>query len=230
MPVAAQMLRSTPLFAQLSDDELALVAQSACVRSARAGEIIAWADEPCDALFVLQTGNVRILRMGADGREQVLNIARPGDVFGGAPVFCGCRLPSTCQAQDDAVLIVVPGADLVRLVEAHPGIAVRIMGLCCARMRRLTNLAAELSTRTIVRRLAWLLLDACPCAHRDGEGSDFSLTEEDMAMRLGATQESVSRAVVQLRERGIVQTSRQHITVLDPQGLRRVATGLEPGL
>jgi CRP-like cAMP-binding protein len=139
-------------------------------------------------------------------------------------------LPSTCQAQDDVNLIVVPGDDLLRLVQAHPHVAMRILGLCCARLRRLTNLAAELSSKNIVRRLAWLLLDSCPCAHHGAHDGAYLLTEQEIATRLGSTQETISRSLAQLRERGIVQTRRQHVTVCDAPALRRIASGLEPDL
>lgn len=230
MAVAPEMLRSVPIFNQLSMQETARMAQGAWLRRFQAGEVIAWAEEPCQELYVLQSGTVRIFRINPDGREQVLQVTRPGDVFAGAPVFCGCPLPSTCQAQDNVNLIVIPGRDLLRLVEAHPHIAMRILGLCCARMRRLTNLAAELSSKNIVRRLAWLLLDSCSCVYSHMQGGTCHLSEEQIAARLGSTQETISRALSQLRERGIVQTRRQEVTVCDLPALRRVATGLEPDL
>jgi CRP/FNR family transcriptional regulator len=224
------MLQTVPLFSQLSAQETTRMARSALLRRFQAGQVIAWAEEPCQELYVLQSGTVRIFRLSPDGREQVLQVTRPGDVFAGAPVFCGCTLPSTCQAQDDVNLIVIPGGDLLHLVEAHPYIAMRILGLCCARMRRLTSLAAELSSKNIVRRLAWLLLDSCSCVHSQMQGGICRLTEEQIAARLGSTQETISRALAQLRERGIVQTRRQEVTVSDLAALRRVATGLEPDL
>jgi CRP/FNR family transcriptional regulator len=229
MSVAAEVVRSIPLFGQLTDDEIALVAQGTVMRTYRGGDIIACADEPCRELYILRSGTVRIFRTAPDGREQVLLVTKPGDFFGGAPIFCGCPLPSTVQAQEDTQIISVPAELLLSIVERYPHIAMRILGLCCARLRRLTSLAAELSTKNVVRRLAWLLLDVC--ADRIGH-ADYCcrLTEEQIAARLGATQETVSRALARLREYGAIETRRQEIRIRDLTALRRVATGLEPVL
>lgn len=227
MPVTGSLLQTVPIFSRLRAEEIEQVAAEAILRQYAAGQVIAWADDPCQELYVLQKGTVRIFRLSEDGREQVLQVTKPGDVFAGAPVFCGCSLPSTCQAQDDVHLIIIPASTLLQIVASHPYIAMRVLGLCCARLRRLTSLAAELASRKVVRRLAWLLLEAS--AEQD-TAVTCRLTEEQIAARLGTTQETISRALGQLRRRGIVEARRQSIDVLDIAALRRVATGLEPDL
>lgn len=217
-------------FNQMSPQEAARTEQSASLRCFQAGEIVSRSGDSCRDLYILQSGCIRVFKLSPDGREQELEVARAGDVFVGPPVFCGCPRAATGQAQDDATLIVVPQEELLRLVESYPGLATHILKFTCARMRRLTSLAAELSSKNVVRRLAWLLLDACPCTDHQHGNDSHHVTEARIAARLGSTQETVSRALGQLRERGIVHTRRQEVIVADVTALRRVAAGLEARL
>lgn len=223
--VAPDILRAVSLLNQLTAPEITRMAESAHLRHFRSDEIITRAGESCQDLFILASGAVRIFKLSPDGREQDLEIARAGDILVGPPIFCGCSLAVAGQAQADTTLIVVPGDQLLRIIERYPNIAMRILASCCARMRRLTSLAAELSSKNVMRRLAWLLLGSCPCTHHSQRDGSYLMTEEEIATRLGSTQETISRALGQLRTRGIIQTRRQEVVVSDVAALRRIAAG-----
>lgn len=228
--ITPDILQTLPLFGALSSAETTDLAQAASLRRYAAGQVISWAGETCRDLYILTSGTVRIFKLSSDGRKQQLDCGHPGDVFLGAPTFCSCPRAAIGQAEGDAEILVVPARAMQHLIEQHPAIAIHILRLCCARIRRLADLAAELSSRNLVRRLAWLLLNYCLCQHHWGGHQAYHLTEEEMASRLASTQESISRALGELRERGIVETRRNEVVVCDAAALQRVAAGQEADL
>ena len=157
-PSPVETLKKVPLFADLSERELAFLAGRAVPLHAKAGEMIFSEGEPCRGLYVVESGAVKIFKTSASGREQVLTIEGPGQSIAELPVFDGGNYPASAAAVEDATLLFVGKKDFQALCLQHPEVALKVLKVVGVRLRRLVDIIEELSFTTVRHRLAALLL------------------------------------------------------------------------
>ena len=163
-----QTLAKVPIFSGLTESELGFLAQRAVPRNYSAGQSVFGEGEPCSGLYVVESGHVRIFKSSANGREQVLSIDGPGSSIAELPVFDGGNYPASVTAIDDATLLFVSKQDFQALCLAHPQVALKVLRVVGARLRRLVGIIEELSFTTVRHRLASFLLRL---AQKDGKRS-----------------------------------------------------------
>src|SRR5712692_6076216 len=105
-PVAT--LRRVPFFAVLPDEELKALASHCVVRRVAKDEMLVGEGDPCDGLFVIQEGAVKLFKMAENGREQILVIERAGSTVGDLPLFDGGNFPASAVAVEDSRLLFLP--------------------------------------------------------------------------------------------------------------------------
>ena len=115
-----QTLARVPIFSGLSESELSFLAQRAVPRRYSAGETVFGEGEPCQGLYVVESGHIRIFKTSINGREQVLSIDGPGSSVAELPVFDGGNYPASVTAVDDATLLFVSKQDFQSLCLSHP--------------------------------------------------------------------------------------------------------------
>src|SRR3954466_9848916 len=202
-----QTLTTVPIFSGLSESELAFLAQRTVPRSFAAGETIFSEGQPCSGLYVVESGNVRIFKTSAGGREQVLSVDGPGSSIAELPVFDGGNYPASVTAIDDATLIFVSKQDFQALCLAHPQVALKVLRVVGSRLRRLVGIIEELSFATVRHRLASFLLRL---AQKDGKpssgGVEITLptSNQELASHIGTVRELVSRNLSRLQAEGIL--------------------------
>ena len=113
MPPTTEFLASIPYFAELTPGELDQVAKLVRQRSYVTGEAIFIEGGTCDGLYLVKSGRVRIFKTSAEGREQVLFIARMGDSFNDVPIFDGGPNPATAETMEPSVVCIIPKNDLL---------------------------------------------------------------------------------------------------------------------
>ena len=153
----AQTLSKVPIFSQLKPDQLSFLTQRVVPRRYAAGELVFAEGDPCAGLYVVESGHIRIFKSSSGGREQVLSIDGPGSSVAELPVFDGGNYPASGLAVDDATLLLVRKQDFQALCLAHPEVALRVLRIVGARLRRLVTIIEELSFTTVRRRLASFL-------------------------------------------------------------------------
>jgi len=217
-----QILKNTPLFAALSDAELSSLASRCGVRAYAAGELIFSEGEPCSGLYILVTGRVRIFKTSASGREQVLSIEGPGASVAELPVFDGGPYPASVSALEASEALFVSRSDLRAICLEKPEVALKLLQVVGARLRRLVGIIEELSFTTVRHRLiSWLLRQAktegCPTA----QGVVFTLhaSHQELATHIGTVRELVTRNLARLQAQRLIEISGHEITILDQEGL-----------
>ncbi len=153
-----QTLTRVPIFSGLSETELAFLAQRTVPRQFSAGETVFSEGQPCSGLYVVESGHVRIFKSSAGGREQVLSIDGPGSSVAELPVFDGGNYPASVAAIEDSTLLFVSKQDFQALCLAHPQVALKVLRVVGARLRRLVGIIEELSFTTVRHRLAAFLV------------------------------------------------------------------------
>src|SRR5271165_5293921 len=134
------VLRRVALFSNLSEQEFAFLTSHLLQRQYSSGELIFSEGDACSGLYVVQSGNVRIFKSSAGGREQVLAIEGPGSSIAELPVFDGGNYPASAQAINDCSLFFFSRQDFQTLCLQHPQVALKVLRVVGARLRRLVGI------------------------------------------------------------------------------------------
>jgi CRP/FNR family transcriptional regulator len=221
----AAALGAVSLFSGLSQDELQLLAGRATRKRFAAGELLFQEGDPCKGLHIIAAGKLRIFKSSASGREQVLAVEGPGGSVAELPVFDGGNYPASVSAVEKAEILFISRQDLRSFCLEHPEVALKMLAVVGARLRRLVGIIEELSFTTIRQRLvAALVRMAQTSGQRTERGIEFQLpgTHQDMAHQLGTVRELVSRNLMRLQAEGLLQVEARSITVLDMAGLKEI--------
>jgi len=203
-----QILAKTSIFGGLAENELNFLAARAVHRSYPAGAMVFSEGEPCSGLYVLESGHVRIFKSSAGGREQVLSIEGPGSSVAELPVFDEGTYPASVCAIDDANLLFVSKQDFQALCLAHPQVALKVLKVVGARLRRLVGIIEELSFTTVRHRLAAFLLRlAQKEGKRSADGVEIMLpaSNQELASQIGTVRELVSRNLSRFQSEGMLK-------------------------
>lgn len=221
-PQPKTILKAVPLFAALTDGELESLAARTSVRRFDAGAILFAEGEDCQGLYILITGQVRIFKSSANGREQVLAVEGPMSSIAELPVFDGERFPASASAMGQVEALFLSRADLRALCLEHPEVSLKMLQVVGARLRRLVGIIEELSFTTVRHRLiSWLLREAK--ANGEPAGSTLRITlglgHQELAAHIGTVRELVSRNLTRLQAQGLIEVNGKEIIIRDPEGM-----------
>lgn len=219
------VLKGVSIFSGLSEQEFAFLTSHLLRRKYAAGELIFGEGDPCAGLYVVQSGNVRIFKSSAGGREQVLSIDGPGSSIAELPVFDGGNYPASATAVDDATLLFVSKQDFQALCVAHPQVALKVLRVVGARLRRLVGIIEELSFTTVRHRLASFLLRlAQKEGKRTPEGVEIIMpvSNQELASQIGTVRELVSRNLSRLQAEGMIKIDGRNVIVCNLKALEAV--------
>ena len=230
----AKALKSVPLFAGLEEQQVDRLAQRAVPRRAEAGTLLFAEGDDCQGLYVIFSGALKIFKLSAQGREQVLAVERSGGVVAELPVFDGGPYPASCQPIESSVVIFISKQDFRRSCQQDPELALKVLASVGARLRRLVGIIEELSFQTVRRRLAALLLETARAAHPSATSATSAkasspsrvplpLTQQEIAARIGTVRELVSRNLSRLQAEGIVRLEGHTLIVHDLKRLEEEA-------
>jgi CRP/FNR family transcriptional regulator, cyclic AMP receptor protein len=201
-----ETLRRVAIFVDLSETELQFLAERAVPRDYAAGEQIFAEGEPCTGLFVVETGIVKIFKSAASGREQVLSMEGPGSSVAELPVFDGGNYPASTVAARPSRLLFVSKQDFYSLCLVHPKVALKVLKVVGARLRKLVGIIEELSFTTVRSRLMSFLLRLAKEGQKTSRGIEVSLpaSNQELASHIGTVRELVSRNLSRLQAQGLI--------------------------
>jgi len=174
--------------------------------------------EPCAGLYVVESGTIRIFKSSSGGREQVLNIEGPGSSVAELPVFDGGNYPASAVAVEDSMLLFVSKQDFQALCLAHPQVALKVLRVVGARLRRLVGIIEELSFTTVRQRLgAYLIRMAQNEGKKTAGGVQVTLpaNNQELAAQIGTVRELVSRNLSRLQAEGLVNIEGRTLLIRD---------------
>jgi CRP/FNR family transcriptional regulator len=223
------LLGQLQLFAELDSVALERLAARCVPRNVAEGHVLFTAGQECRGLFIVETGRVRIFRVSSDGREQVLHVEGPGRAVAELPLLDGGTYPASAVTLEKSRLVFLPREDFEYLYRTHPDIAHAIIRALARRLRHLVHVAETLAFRDVAARLAMLLAGyAERSEQRDSKGVLLKLdrTQEELALEIGTARESVSRAMKQLRRKGLIAPAgNRQLNVPSVEALRAFARG-----
>ena len=218
----AQYLSSIDVFRDLPRSEVERLAETTRMISCPRGRVVYRAGEANEALFLLKTGRVQIVRETVDSKRLISAVLGPHTFFG-EMALVGQRFPqdSTAEATEDALICVLSRKDLERLILDHPKVGLRFLEQLSARLLETEAVVEDFAFKAVPARLAGALLrlaDTTP----DGT---INASHQELADMIAAYRETVTLTLDQFRQRGMVELGRRSIELLDRQALEELAAG-----
>ncbi len=215
----ADFLLTVPLFKSLGVTEVANFAQLAREKSYPRGSVILFEDDPGDSLFVVREGRVKVVLVAEDGREVILGILGIGEHFGELSLIDDEPRSAHVVAMEDSTLLVLRRDEFRRRVEQNPAVAWALLMGLSRRLRRADEKIGSLVLLDVPGRIARVILDAA--AELGGDFIDRPLTHQTIAHVIGASRETVSRAMREFVEAGWISTERRRIRITDRSALEK---------
>ena len=180
------------------------------------GGIIFDKGDPGDRLYAVLTGQVGINSISTDGKELILNIIDPGEIFGEVAVIDGGDRTAGAVAMQVTELLRIRRSEFLTFLERHPKLSIRLLVVLCERLRRTTDAIEDTVFLDIPRRLAKRLLSLMerhgePCV--EGIRISVKLSQEDLGHMLGATRESINKGVRALQRFGAISYDGGHLVI-----------------
>lgn len=229
MPDAIALLRGVPLFAELDERTLGALATRLVPRTVGEGFVLFRTGERPAGLYLVLEGRVRIFRTSGDGREQTLAVEGPGRPVAELPLVDGGPYPASAVTMSPARLAFLPRSEFEHAFRADPEVAAAIVRALGQRLRHLVQLVETVAFRDVAARLAMLLADYAE-RHGVAAGDTITLelerTQDELATEIGTARESVSRALKQLRAKGLLVSRKgARLVLVHPDRLRAWARG-----
>jgi CRP-like cAMP-binding protein len=213
----ADFLATVPLLGQIPAEELQRFAEVTRDKQYPKGSVILFEDDPGDSLYIVREGRVKVVLVGEDGREVILGVLGVGEHFGELSLIDDQPRSAHVIAMEDSLLLVLRRDDFRRRVEATPAVAWALLSELSRRLRRADGKIGGLVLLDVPGRIARLLLDFAEEAGSDT--IDKPLTHQTIAQMIGASRETVSRAMREFQDAGWIGVERRRISVTDRPAL-----------
>jgi len=182
--------------------------------------------EPGDRLYIITAGKVKLARHASDGRENLLTVMGPSDMFGELSIFDPGPRTSSAVCVTEVQAATMNSEMLKQWVSDHPEIAQQLLRVLARRLRRTNASLADLIFTDVPGRVAKTLLQL---ANRFGsqEGGALrvhhDLTQEEIAQLVGASRETVNKALATFAHRGWIRLEGKSVLIVDTESLAKRA-------
>jgi CRP/FNR family cyclic AMP-dependent transcriptional regulator len=220
------LLARVPLFAALDAESAASLEATLTRRTLARGHVVFSEGDAGDRLFVILDGKVKISRAAADGRENVLAVLGAAEMFGELSLFDPGPRTASATTVTASTLASLDHDDLRPLLIERPGVAVQLLKALAQRLRRTNEAMADLVFTDVPGRVAKALLDlAAKFGVPEGDATRVrhDLTQEELAQLVGASRETVNKALSEFAHRGWLRIEGRSVVLLEPDRLARRA-------
>lgn len=218
-------VRQNSLLGDLPERELELLDQVSESFDFRRRHTIWEAGAPANMVYLVRSGIVKVYKTNDEGRELTLHFFTKDALFGELAVVSDVPHDTVAEAYEDCLLVGIAKDDFLRIMMRNAPLAMRMMRLVGDRRRQLENRVENLLFRSAHARLAALFLDLSgPFGVRDSRGViiNLKLTHREIASLIGATRETVSFAILDLRRDGLILTEGKRVILVDEPGLKKL--------
>jgi CRP/FNR family transcriptional regulator, cyclic AMP receptor protein len=207
-----RMLKNIPLFAGLSEDDLKLVGDMAIEKSYPKNAVVITEGEQGDSLFAVMSGRVKVFIGDEEGREIILKMLGPGDVFGEMSVIDRQPRSASVSTLEPCVFRVLSHSSFEVCLERAPRIAIGVMNALAKRLRDADRKISTLALMDVYGRVAHTLLELAVQTNGKLQVGQ-KLSQQDIANMVGASREMVNRILKDLSERGYITVESKSITI-----------------
>ncbi len=217
-----QLISSIPLFQGLPKNQIDDLSMIVTDQSFQKGEIVFSEGDEGTGFYVTINGRVKIFKLSFEGKEQILHIFGPGEIFGEVPVFAGEHFPANAEVMEESRIFFFPRDSLIALIKKNPSLALNMLAVLSRRLRKFAALIDDLSLKEVPGRLAAYLLLLSE-QRKGSKDLDLTVTKGQLASLLGTIPETLSRILGKMASQGLIESVGPRIRILDPEGLRELA-------
>ena len=213
------------LFNAFENTELDELLAHARTPSYAAGSSIFRKGDPGNGLYGILSGEVAINTFSADGKEILLNLLKPGDIFGEIALLDAKERTAGAVAKTASELLFIDRGDFIPFLERHPQVCVRLLTVLCGRMRWTSQIIEDVIFLDLPGRLAKKLLDFAELHGRSvpqGIELDLHLSQYDLGTLTGASRESVNKVLTLWRRNGLISLQQRKIIIHRQAELRLI--------
>jgi len=220
------MLEEMPILSSLSQSDWEKVKHLFIEKHFGKDEYIFFEGDPSSWIGVVLEGRVKMIKHSENGKDVVLDLIAPGEMLGEMAAFNGEPYPATAQAMEPTVVAIIHQDDYLRLLKQYPALALRMIEELGRRLREAQETIKSMAVERVERRIARILLKLAATtglSSEEGIVIELPLTRQDIAEMAGTTVETAIRTMSKFRKRGLVQTKRGRVTILQPHELVKIA-------
>ena len=220
-------LHNISLFKNLSDEELKELGAYLAAASYKKKETIFSEGEPPDWFYIVSSGKVKITKISHEGKEIIIEVISPSDIFGGVAVLKNFPYPANAVAMEDTEVIKISRKNLMRLVDRFPNLMYCIALQLGDRMKSSYDSLKNIALERVEARIAALLLKLAGkvgVETKDGLLIDMRLTKQDVADMVGTTVETSIRTFSKFKKEGLVVDADGKIIIKDREGLAALSS------
>ncbi len=224
MKEAVEFLRNAPIFEELEDRDFARISACGVRKTYMKGDVILREEESGSALFVIIQGEVKVVRIDEDGREVILSILGPSDIFGEMALLDGETRSASVVALETAELFTLHRKDFLALLNEYPSIAVSLLKHLTQRLRRADAMIKSLSLKDAYHRVGYVLLQFADERGRIRNGKveiDNMPVQQEIANMAGTTRETVSRTFSKMEKLDLIAVSGNMVVLQDYEAFRQ---------
>jgi len=231
MRVSPQDLKKVVVFENATDDDLHLILENSITRSMEEGGFFFFQGDPADYLYILTSGQIKLLQANPNGQQVNLRTIYPWQMFGAlGAVRTNAAYPASAQTLEDSMALAIQSDFLHSMLETRPYISFDLMKLMTSYIQEMQARYRELATERVEQRVASALLRlTAQSGIKTGKETiiELSFSRQDLAEMTGTTLYTVSRLLSEWERQKIISTGRERIKILKPHELVRISDSLD---
>ncbi|HPE98516.1 MAG: Crp/Fnr family transcriptional regulator [Chitinophagales bacterium] len=215
--------RSSTLFHFCHTNETEVINENKTCALYKKGQVVFHEGANSYGLYCLNSGKVKLYKMGPDGKEQILKIVTPGDFIGYGALLSSAPYRVTAEVIQDAVICFVPKEIITQMFKENPNFSEGMVKLLTKTLDETVEKMADIAYKPVRGRIAEALL-ILKETYKDDNNPDgvINITREDLASYVGTVKETAIRVLKDFKEEGLIVTESHSIKIIDPKGLTRV--------
>lgn len=228
MPI--DLLKKCPLFSGLKDDDLKEVRTISTLKRVAKKEVLFSEGEEAKGFYVILSGKVKLYKISADGKEQILHVVSAPDSFAEAALFREGTYPAFAESLSDCELLFIPRKGFIQMIEKNPQLSINMIVSLSHYLRRFASLIEELSLKEVSSRVAKYLLDLSMKLLKEGKNPkevELDLSKTQLALKLGTISETLSRTLAKMKGKGMIEVRKNRISILNREALEEVSSGIK---
>ncbi len=228
--MSTDLLRRCPLFAGLKEEDLKKIRAIASPKQIRKKEILFAEGEEARGFYVILSGKVKVYKVSADGKEQILHVVSAPDSFAEAALFLEGSYPAFAEGLSDSQLLFFRKRDFIQLIQENPQLSINMIISLSQFLKRFASLVEELSLKEVSSRISKYLIDLSLKLSKEGKSSqevELDLSKTQLALKLGTISETLSRTLAKMKAKGIIDVNKNRILILKRKALEELAAGLK---
>jgi len=219
MKLGISILKSIPLFSELSEGDLSKLSKIVRHRRFKRGEIIVEEEKKGSVFYLVLSGKVKVFQKGPQGKRKTLAILERGDFFGEMSLIDRSLRSANCEALDDSILLSISAKDFNSFIMKDNRVLIKITQALVKRLRKADSEIKALTFQSILERLIWKLLEIS----RLRRTSKIQLSLKELEEMIGSSREVISRAISRIIKIGVIEREGNKIIIKDKKKMKKLA-------